>query len=61
MIVREFYIEKKDGTRLYRTYSSDGFMIQKVGTDEIYEEAVDLEGQSFEYKETEYRRENYED
>ena len=59
MIVKEFFGIKKDGTKLYRTYSSEGFMIQKVGTNEIYEEAIDIEGQDFIYKETEYRREIY--
>lgn len=59
MIVREFFGIKKDGTNLYRTYSSEGFIIQKVGTNEIYEEAIDIEGQDFIYKETEHRREIY--
>ena len=52
MIVKEFYITRNDGVNLYRTYSSEGYMIQKVGTDEIYAEAIDVETASYEYKET---------
>ena len=33
MIVKEFYRTRKDGINLYKTYSSEGFIIQKVGTD----------------------------
>ena len=52
MIVKEFYITRQDGVNLYRTYSDKGLKIQKVGTDEIYDEAVDVENSGFEYVET---------
>lgn len=52
MIKTEFYGERKDGVKLYRTYSDAGVMIQKVGTTEVYEEAIDIEGAGFEYEET---------
>lgn len=52
MIVREFYKTRDDGVHLYRTYSDEGLMIQKVGTDELYDEAIDVEGAPFEYEET---------
>ena len=52
-IVREYYRTRNDGVKLYRTYSDENFMIQKVGTEEIYEEAIDIEDATFEYKETE--------
>lgn len=52
MIVREFYKTREDGVRLYRTYSDEGLMIQKVGTDELYYEAIDVEGAPFTYEET---------
>lgn len=51
-IVKEFYKTREDGVKLYRTYSDEGFMIQKVGTEEIYDEAVDVEDASYEYEET---------
>ncbi len=59
MIVKEFYKTRKDGKKLFRTYSDEGLKIQKIDTDEIYDEAIDLEGQSFEYhemSEEEYER-----
>ena len=52
MIVREYYITRKDGVNLYRTYSDEQFMIHKIGTDEIYDEAIDVENAPFEYEET---------
>lgn len=52
MLVREFYRTRKDGKNLFRVYSNNGFMIRKVGTDEVYEEAIDLEEQPFVYEET---------
>lgn len=52
-IVKEFYRTRKDGVNLYRTYSDADVKIQKVGTDEIYDEAIDVEGAPFTYVETE--------
>lgn len=52
MITKEFYKTRKDGVNLYRTYSTDGFKIRKVGTDEIYEEAIDIENSKWFYEET---------
>ena len=52
MIRIEFYGERKDGVKLYRTYSDEGLIIQKVGTEEKYDEAIDIEGAGFEYEET---------
>ena len=51
-IVKELYKTKKDGVKLYRTYSDEGYMIKKVGTDELYEEAIDVESSTYEYEET---------
>lgn len=53
MILKEFYITRKDGIKLFRTYSDKGVMIKKVGTDEVYSEAIDVEDATFEYEETE--------
>jgi len=52
MIVREFYMTRNDGVNLYRTYSDANFLIQKVGTEELYGEAIDVEGAPYEYVET---------
>lgn len=52
MIVREFYKTRKDEVNLYKTYSDQELKIQKVGTDEIYSSAIDVEDALFEYVET---------
>ena len=36
-----------------RTYSDEDYLIRKIGTDEIYSEAVDVLNSSYEYEETE--------
>lgn len=51
-IKKEFYKTRSDGVNLYRTYSDDGKVIQKVGTDELYDEAIDVQGSPFVYTET---------
>lgn len=51
-IVREFYKTRKDGVNLYKTYSDKGYMIHKLNTEEIYDEAIDVENAPFEYEET---------
>ena len=54
MIVREFYrTRQEDGVNLYRIYSDDGKDIRKVGTDEVYAEAIDVEGAPYTYEEYE--------
>lgn len=52
MIKKEFFIQRKDGVNLYRTYSDSGFKISKFGTSEVYDEAIDIEGADFIYEET---------
>lgn len=52
MIKIDFYIERKDGVKLYRTYSDRNMMIQKNGTEELYGEAIDVENSGFTYTET---------
>lgn len=51
MIVKELYDTWEDGTKLFRTYSNEGKYIRKVGTNEIYSEAIDVK--EYEYEETE--------
>lgn len=52
MIVKEFYLTRKDGVNLYKSYSNKGETIRKVGTDEVYDEAIDVENASYTYEET---------
>lgn len=52
-IVKEFYKTRNDGINLYKTYSDEDYLIKKIGTEEVYEEAIDIENASFEYEETE--------
>ena len=52
MIIKEFYTTRKDGVSLYRTYSDVNVQIRKIGTEEIYDEAIDIEGASYQYEET---------
>lgn len=52
MIIKEFYATHKDGKNLYRTYSDKNLRIRKIGTDEIYDEAIDIQGVPYVYEET---------
>ena len=52
MVKKEFFRTRKDGVNLYRTYSDQNLKIQKVGTKEIYSEAIDVETATYEYIET---------
>ena len=52
MIINEFYREREDGVRLYRTYSDAGMMIQQEQTGAVYSEAVDVENSGNTYIET---------
>ena len=58
MIIREFYITRKDGVNLYKTYSDKDVYIIKQGTDEKYDEAIDVENTNYTYEETEEVIEN---
>ena len=53
MIQRKFYTQRKDGVRLYRTYSDAGMMIRQTETGVEYAEAIDVDGASYTYTETE--------
>lgn len=53
MIQREFYTQRKDGVKLYRTYSDVGMMIRQTETGVEYAEAIDVEGAPYTYTETE--------
>lgn len=49
MIIKEIF---EDNTALVKTYSDKGVMIRKIGTDEIYSEAIDPKKFNREYEET---------
>ena len=53
MIQREFYTQRKDDVKLYRTYSDAGMMIRQNETGAEYAEAIDVEGATYTYTETE--------
>lgn len=52
MIQREFYVQRKDGINLYRTYSDAGLMILQNETGVEYAEAIDVDGALYTYAET---------
>ena len=52
MIIKEFYMTRKDGVNLYRTYSNEGFYILQVETGAKYDEAIDVEAAPYTYVET---------
>lgn len=58
MLVKEFYRKREDGKDLFKTYSDENFMIRKVGTNELYEVAIDVE--NYDYEETDIKIENTE-
>lgn len=61
MIKVELYKQRYDGVNLYRTYSDENYKIQKVGTDEIYDEAIDIESSGYKYVETTEKIESIEE
>lgn len=60
MIQKELYKVREDGVKLYKTYSDENFYIRKIGTDEIYISAIDLENKDYEYIEIEKKTNNEE-
>lgn len=61
MIKTEYYMTRADGVELNRTYSDNGMKIRKAGTDEVYDEAVDVKGAGYQYEETDTPVDTYED
>lgn len=51
MIIRDFYMTRDDGVKLYRSYSDQGFRIQQE-TGAVYDEAIDVESTTHTYTET---------
>lgn len=52
MIVKVFHRERKDGVKLFRTYSDKECMIKQVETGAKFIEAIDVEDAPFTYEET---------
>ena len=52
MIRKEFFKQRKDGVKLYKTYSDIGMLIQQEQTGIIYSEAIDVENAPYTYIET---------
>ena len=61
MIKREFYKERKDGVKLYITYSDEEYMIKQIPTGYIYETAIDVEDAPYTYEETDIKIEKEEE
>ena len=51
-IVREFYLTRKDGVSLYKTYSDADLLIVQNETGVEYDVAVDVEDAPYTYTET---------
>ena len=60
MIVREYLMTRKEGVKLYKTYSDQNKYIRKVGTEEEYDIAIDIENAPYTYEETEKEIESIE-
>lgn len=52
MIKKEYFETRKDCVKLFKTYSDEGFYIRKIGTEEVYDEAIDVENAPYQYEET---------
>ena len=52
MIVKKYYSKRKDGVKLYKTYSDNNKIIHKIGTNEEYDIAIDIENSPYTYEET---------
>lgn len=52
MIITTFYETRFDGVDLYRTYSDRDMKIQKDGTEQMYDEAIDVADSGYTYTET---------
>ena len=52
MLIKEFYLERRDGVKLFRTYSDENYKILQNETGIIYDEAIDVETANFTYSET---------
>ena len=54
-------IQEQIGNDLVKTYSDKGVMIRKIGTDELYSEAIDPKRFNREYEETDIQIEQHDE
>lgn len=65
MVITEYFKTRKDGVKLYRTYSDKNYKILQVETGIQYDEAIDIENAPYTYEETDvlvkmvYKEEQY--
>lgn len=52
MIVREYCMTRRDGIRLFRTYSDKNLYIIQEQTNVLYDEAIDVENAPYTYIES---------
>lgn len=52
MVVREYYMTRRDGVRLFRTYSDKNLYIIQEQTNDLYDEAIDVENAPYTYIES---------
>jgi hypothetical protein len=53
MVIREYYTTRKDGVKLFKTYSDENVKIRQVETGNVYDVAIDVENAPYTYEETE--------
>lgn len=53
-MIKTEYLEL-NGQLFVKNYSTNGFKIRKIGTDEIYDEAIDLVRMGYSYEETDIK------
>lgn len=52
MLIKQYFMTRKDGVKLYRNYSDQNKMILQVETGIKYDEAIDVENAPYTYQET---------
>ena len=61
MIVKEYFMTRNDGVKLYKSYSDNHTIIHKIGTQEEYSDAIDVEDAPYVYEETDKEISKYPD
>ena len=61
MIVKEYFMTRNDGVKLYKSYSDNNKIIHKIGTQEEYSDAIDVEDAPYVYEETDKEISKYHD
>lgn len=52
MIIKEYHSTREDGVKLFRSFSDQEVLIRKLGTQQTYAEAIDVEYSRYRYVET---------